>query len=224
MSTDIAADDLVEPLALDDYEKEDVVESPIENRVTHKQPEAGDLMVASEPKVDLNDSDTEDSDVEDKVQDQEALSLDSHNDFPSAPVGMPVSGGPEVEPEEILKTIVDEQVGKVLKEGYVENASNGMTALPLEEQVATEYIAPVSEAEIEVSAPAIVDEPVAVEVNEGMGFDPQPEAETKPELTEEEVAQEEADEKMLKEGPTVEPVFTPEPESKSTVVDDPFIF
>lgn len=76
-------------------------------------------------------------------------------------------------------------------------------AIPLEEQVAGEYVEPVTEAEVEVSAAPIVDEPVMVD--NVIESDPQP-VEEDPELD------------FLNDGPTEDPIFTPEPKSENNVI------
>lgn len=131
-------------------DKLDLAEEPATFNLDHiPEPEA---VIEPEEEVidtDLNESDASEADAV-LVQDPGALSLEAHSTgeeetvFPDAPADLPVV--PEDQTVESTEETVEETI-------------------PLEEQVATEYIEPVTEAEVEASAPPIVDEPTSHELD-----------------------------------------------------------
>lgn len=181
------------PLDLDNYGKEGQIEEAPEVEPIAEAP-AEEVLEEALDKDELLSSDADvDSKAEPIEQDPDNLSLDAHNPLPEPPADLPVSG--EDTDMHVEEEIVDEDVDK-------------LPAIPLEEQVAGEYVEEVTEEEKTISAKPIVDEPVAEE--------------PKPSTTEEAAE----DLSFLEEGPTEDPVFTPEPEpeSSTTSTDDPFEF
>jgi len=99
----------------------------------------------------------------DSVQDPDALTLGAHTtkpEFPTPPANIPLyaDDSDELNIDSSVK-FDPELVDEVLDSSFTDVED----ILPLEEQVAGEYIEPVSEAELEISAPPVVDEPKKVE-------------------------------------------------------------
>lgn len=157
-------------------------------------------IVAKEPEeevqLDLNDlgsSDDEEPDAELKVQDPDALTLDAHD-----PVAEEFPEPPADLPVygDVDNDALESDPQPVTQDEPCETAKEllGEEATPLEEQVAGEFPSIVSAAEKEVSKEPIVDEP-----------------EEKPQ----------EDTSYLDNGPTEDPIFTPE---EKTTSDSPFDF